>query len=213
MSPTTPPTGLVFTDTYYDTPAFRLREAHTYVRRRSGAWQLKKRHAGDLVGTACVEVCGAVEVERVLQDAGLAGLGELGPVARIGTTRWGWRVGRFGVVVDRATLFVEGCEIPHQVGEVEVVEEVGEGDVEAAVERLTKVLDGFVEEYGDVFRGGCGELGEQVPEGKLAAYFRWERVVREMRARPERKWSDEERRFLPLASRGSGRFTSQDGGI
>lgn len=181
VSLTTPAKGLRFTDTYFDTPAFCLRNAGIYVRQRNSEWEMKARQTGDLVSSGCIEVQGQAQVETYLREKTLgASLADLRPVAKMETVRHAWIIGEFVVAVDDTMLLLEeGTRVSHRVGEVELCGEIGGENEEVEMQRMTERVNSFVERYAEVFRGNDWETCSQVPEGKLAAFFRWREVVSE----------------------------------
>lgn len=175
-----------------------------YVRQRNEQWEMKARQTGDLVSTGCIEVQGQARVEASLKDTGLGvSLVDLGQVAKMETVRKAWKIGDFVVSVDDIVLLLEGLgglrgctlHVPHSVGEVELCKEAAEGS-EVEMHDMTERIDGFMETYGDVFRGKYEELCPHAPEGQVAAFFRWEEMVRKQRFLPALRWKDERGGFV-----------------
>ena len=146
-------------------------------------------------------------MEASLRDIGLGvSLAGLEEMAKMETIRRVWKVGIFTISLDDSVLLLDGLgeargkilEIPHSVGEVELCEEVAERDVEKRTREMTTEIDEFMERYKDVFRGRYEWLCPQVPEAKLAAFFRWWEVIREQRFVPRFKWDDEKDRFVSV---------------
>ncbi|KAH6618685.1 CYTH-like domain-containing protein [Boeremia exigua] len=213
IEPMTSSHGLRFTDTYFDTSRFTLRDAGIYVRLRNDEWELKIRRTGGMVSTGCIEVLGRTHVEALLKDESIGvSLLDLEQVAKMKTVRTAWKIGDFTVSVDDTTLLLRATEtlrgtileIPHSVGEVELCKEVVEEEVEQQMQNAVRQIDQFMNRNEEVFKGRFEEFCPQVPEGKLAAFFRWEEMLRQRRFFPLR-WHNEERRFVPVSQiRGEG---------
>jgi hypothetical protein len=200
-----PHDGCIFTDIYHDTSGLLLLNAHVYVRQRNSEWQVKIRRTGDLVSTGCIEVSGEAHVESALRSEGFdVSLASLEAVATIETARSSWRVGKFTVSVDESLLLLDShgaagekvVKIPHSVGEVELCEEADESNAGNRMKEMTQEIDDFMGRYEEVFKRRHDGHCQQIPEGKLGAYLRWQKMFQEQRFFPGSKWCDGKCRFV-----------------
>lgn len=79
-------------------------------------------------------------------------------------------------------------------------EDAAEGDSKIRTKEMAVKVGGFTEKHEVVFKGQSHPWFAGEPEGKLAAFFRWQESINQGFL-SEFKWDEGQRRFVPVRER------------